>query len=90
MVFATCGFKTGKRRVPRKKKSYRFKADDHRVPQHKPATIAKAVRMSRPPRNAAKAYNEYLLNACRSGIDWDANAREARRATLLDELESLK
>jgi hypothetical protein len=56
----------------------------------KPETIAKAVRASRPPRNVAKAYNEYLLNACRSTVDWDANERSARVAALRDELNTLQ
>lgn len=91
MVFATCGFGIGKRNVRRKRKSYRFKGDEvERVPNLRPETVAKAKRLGRPPRNAAKAYNEFLLNACRSGIDWDESARQARIATLKDELEALK
>lgn len=80
MVFATCGFGIGKRNVRRKKKSYRFKGDEvERVPNLRPETVAKAKRLGRPPRNA-----------CRSGIDWDESARQARIATLEAELRRLK
>lgn len=52
--------------------------------------VERVTRTKRLPAHIARDYDAYLLNACRSTIDWDANERKARIATLEAELKGLK